>query len=108
LEKVAAKVDQVTPPGGLILSDEQTYFLTRRAPPSGMELADSHKLDFPPERAAPLHLVSETEVLRQMKTGRFATGVDCGKGHKVSEDDFQKLYRQKAEFDTCTVYWDFR
>jgi hypothetical protein len=108
LGTVAAKVDQVTPPGGLILSDEQTYFLTRRAPPSGMELADSHKLDFPPERAVPLHLISETEVLKQMKAGRFATGVDCGKGHKVSDEDFQKLYRQKAEFDTCTVYWDFR
>ncbi len=47
LQKVAAKVDQVTPPNGLILSDEQIYFLTRRPPPSGMELADSHKIDLP-------------------------------------------------------------
>ena len=108
LEKVAAKVDQVTPPGGLILSDEAIYFLTRRPPPSGMELADSHKLDFPPERAVPLHLVSETEELKQLKAGRFATAVDCGKGHKLSEENFQKLYRQKEEGDPCTVYWNFK
>jgi 4-amino-4-deoxy-L-arabinose transferase-like glycosyltransferase len=105
LEKVAAKVDQVTPPGALILSDEQIYFLTRRPPPSGMELADSHKLDLPPERAVPLHLVSAAEVLKQLIAGRFTTAVGCDKG-KLTEEDFQKVYRQKAEFDNCTVYWD--
>jgi hypothetical protein len=107
LEKVAAKVDQVTPFSEVVLSDEPIYFLTRRPPPSGMELADSHKLDLPPERAIPLHLVSELEELKELKAGRFATGVDCGKGHKLGEDDFEKVYRHKAEFDTCTVYWDF-
>jgi hypothetical protein len=106
LEKIAAKVDQVTPSGGVILSDEHIYFITRRPPPSGMELADSHKLDFPPERAIPLHLVSEAEELKQIKERRFATAVDCDKGHKVGEEDFRKVYRRKAEFDTCTVYWD--
>jgi hypothetical protein len=107
MEKVAAKVDQVTPSGGFVLSDEPIYFLTRRPPPSGMELADSHKLDLPLERAIPLHLVSESEELKELKAGRFATGVDCGKGHKLGEDDFEKVYRQKAEFGDCTVYWDF-
>jgi hypothetical protein len=107
LEKVAAKVDQVTAPDAVILSDEPIYFITRRPPPSGMELADSHKLDFPPERAIPLHLVSESEEIQQLKEGRFATGVDCDKGHKLGEEDFQKVYRQKFEFDTCTVYWDW-
>jgi 4-amino-4-deoxy-L-arabinose transferase-like glycosyltransferase len=106
LEKLATKVDQVTPPDGLLLSDEPIYFLTRRAPPSGMELADSHKLDFPPERAIPLHLISETEVKKQIAAGRFATAVDCDKGHKVGEDDFKPKYRHSEEFDTCTVYWD--
>jgi len=106
LEKVAAKVDQVTPPGAVVLSDEHVYFLTRRPPPPGMELADSHKLDFPPERAVPLHLVSEAEELKELNQKRFATAVDCDKGHKVGEDDFKKVYRQKAEFDSCTVYWD--
>ncbi len=64
LQKVAAKVDQVTPRDGALLSDEPIYFLTRRPPPHGMELADSHKLEFPPERAIPLNLVPESEVIR--------------------------------------------
>jgi hypothetical protein len=106
LEKIAAEVNQVTSPDGVLLSDEQIYFITRRTPPSGMELADSHKLDFPPEKAIPLHLVSEAEELKQIAARRFATAVDCDKGHKVGEDDFKKVYRQKAEYDTCTVYWD--
>lgn len=108
LEKIATKVDQVTPSGVPVLADEPIYFLTRRPPPSGMELADSHKLDFPPERAAPLHLVSESEILKQLKAGRYPTAVDCGKGHKLTEDSFKSLYRQKEETDTCDVYWDFK
>jgi hypothetical protein len=108
MEKIAAKADQVTAPGAVMLSDEQIYFITKRSPPSGMELADSHKLDFPPERAAPLHLVSENEELKQLKAKRFATVVDCDKGHKLSAEIFQKLYRRKFDFeeDNCTVYWD--
>ena len=45
-ERMAIKIDAVTPPDGMLLADEHVYFLTRRPPPSGMELADSHKLEF--------------------------------------------------------------
>jgi hypothetical protein len=108
LEKVAAKVDQVTAPGVPVLADEAIYFLTKRPPPSGMELADSHKLDLPPERAIPLHLMSEGEILKQLAAGRYPTAVDCGKGHKLTEDEFKKLYASKEEGDTCTVYWNLK
>ena len=50
-EKVAAKVNEVTRPGGLIYADEAVFFITKRRPPSGMEYADTHKL----------HLSSELE-----------------------------------------------
>ncbi len=108
LERIAAKVDQVTPPDAVILSDEPIYFLTRRSPPAGMELADSHKLDFPPASATPLHLVSESEEIRQIEAKRFATAVDCDKGHKLTEDIFKPLYRKKFDFEEedCTIYWD--
>lgn len=108
LEKVAAKADQVTPPNGVILSDEQVYFLTRRPPPSGMELADSHKLEFPPDRAIPLHLVPESEVLRQVKAGRFNTIVNCGKNDRLTDEDLAKLYASHQDFeDSCDIYWNF-
>jgi hypothetical protein len=109
LEKIAAKVDQVTPPNGVILSDEQFYFITRRPPPSGMELADSHKLEFPPERANPLHLVPESEVIKQVKAGRFNTVVNCDKNVKLTDEDLAKLYANHQDSDdTCNVYWNFR
>ncbi len=76
LEKVAAKVDQVTPPGAPVFADEAVYFLTKRPPPSGMELADSHKLDFPPDRAAPLHLISESEDPEAAGGGQIS---NCGR-----------------------------
>ena len=109
LEKIAAKADQVTPPNGVILSDEQVYFLTRRPPPSGMELADSHKLEFPPERAIPLHLVPESQVLAQVKAGRFNTVVNCDKNDRLTDEDLAKLYANHMDFDdSCNVYWNFR
>jgi hypothetical protein len=107
LEKIAAKVDQVTPANGLVLSDEQVYFITRRTPPSGMELADSHKLEFPPGRAIPLHLVPESEVIRQVKAGRFSTVVNCEKNEKLKDDELAKIYTKHTDFDNdCVVYWN--
>jgi len=108
LEHIAAKVDQVTPPNGVILSDEQVYFITHRAPPSGMELADSHKLEFPMARATALHLLPESEVIKQVKAGRFSTVVNCDKNYKLTDDDLLKLYKNHEEFyDTCNVFWNF-
>ena len=108
LEKIAAKVDRVTPPDGVILSDEQIYFITRRPPPSGMELADSHKLEFPPERATPLHLLPESEVIKQVKAGRFNTVVNCDKNAKLTDEDLGKLYANHTDSDeTCNIYWNF-
>ncbi len=108
LEQIAAKVDQVTPPNGVILSDEQVYFITRRPPPTGMELADSHKLEFPPDRASRLHLLPESEVIKQVKAGRFSTVVNCDKNYKLTDADLLRLYANHQEFfDTCNVFWNF-
>jgi hypothetical protein len=108
LEHIAAKVDQVTPANGVILSDEQVYFITRRPPPTGMELADSHKLEFPMDRATRLHILPESEVIKQVKAGRFSTVVNCDKNYKLTDADLLKLYANHEEFyDTCNVFWNF-
>jgi hypothetical protein len=72
-ERVARKVDEITPPGGALLADTQVYFLTRRRAPWGMELSDSHKLSFPPELNALFHLVPEAEMERHIRAGAFGT-----------------------------------
>ena len=48
LEKVAAKVKEVTPPGSALLADEATYFLTKREPPEGLAHLDAFKLTLQP------------------------------------------------------------
>ena len=48
LEKVADKVNQVTPPGAPLYVDEPTFYLSRRPLPDGMEFSHSHKLELSP------------------------------------------------------------
>lgn len=105
-EAIARKVDQVTPRGAPVLADEQVYFLTRRLPPSGMELEDSHKLNLPPEKAALLHIVSRPELDRRVRAGEFSTVQTCGDDPKMQALGLPKLYAKKAEIEDCAVYWD--
>jgi hypothetical protein len=107
-EQVARKVDEVTRPGGSLFADEQIYFLTRRRPPSGFELEDSHKLELlPANLARTLHIVSKSEVDRRVAAGVFDTVATF-----EDDDDVLKAwglsshYAHKAEFGDSTVYWD--
>jgi hypothetical protein len=103
--QVAAKVDQVTPRQGTVLADEHVYFLTRRTPPSGMELADSHKLTLPAPLAAQLHVIPHAELEKQIRSGRFDTVVACDEEEYGKSIDLDSLYPKKSEFERCTVFW---
>ena len=106
-DQIARQVAAVTPPGGMLFADEQIYFLTGRRPPSGFELADSHKLELlPRDVARALHIVPKSEVDRRVAAGVFDTVA-------TFEDDDDVLavwglvrhYAHKAEVGDCTVYW---
>jgi hypothetical protein len=105
LEPIARQVDQVTPPGAPILADEQIYFLTHRTPPTGMELNDSHKLDFPKDQAERLHVVSEAEVERRIEAGAYATVESCAE-YEGFDESAALVYRKKADVAGCKVYWE--
>jgi len=107
LEEIARKVDEVTPPGGMLFADEQIYFLTRRRPPSGFELADSHKLELlPPDLARRLHIVPKSEVDRRVAAGVFDTVATFEDDDDVlAKWGLARLYSHKAEVGECTVYW---
>lgn len=108
-EQVASKVDQVTPPNVPLLADEHVYFLTRRTPPSGMELRDSHKLELPAALAASMHIVTGSELDRQIKAGVFSTVETCTfSDEKIAALGLARLYAKKAEIEDCTVFWDRR
>jgi 4-amino-4-deoxy-L-arabinose transferase-like glycosyltransferase len=103
-EPIAQKVDQVIPRDAPLLADEQIYFLTRRKPPSGMELNDSHKLDFAATDMRALHLVSEDEVERRIRARAFAAVESCSE-YDAFDEAAAATYRQKVKIGTCTIYW---
>ena len=105
LEGVAKKVDQVTPPNGVIFADEQVFFLTRRPPTPGMELADSHKLEMPPALAAARHILPGSVLEKDVKAKCFDTIESCGTDDRVEDWGYAKIYKQKAEIEDCTVFW---
>ena len=106
VEEVASKVDEVTPPNARLLADENVYFVTRRPPPSGMELADSHRLEFPPDFARTMHIVSRADLDRRIKAGEFSTVEMCEGDEKYEALGLPRLYAQHFETDNCAVFWD--
>ncbi len=108
LEKVARKVDAVTPAQAPLLADEQVYFLTRRMPPPGNEYMDSHKLDLPDAKAAAMHVISMPKLKQEVTEGRFATVAICNDKDKVDGLGLPGRYRQQAEESDCSIFWDWK
>jgi hypothetical protein len=108
LEKIAKKVNEVTTPRQTLFADEAIYFLTRHAPPSGMEMKDSHKFNFPQAQLTQLHLIPETELDRQVRAGAFSTLETCEEQDYVEAHGYARPYARKAAFGECTVFWDKR
>ena len=108
VELIAAKVKQVTPPQAVLCADEPTYFVTRHVPPSGMELADSHKLDFPPAKAREMHVIPQAELDRQVKAGVFDAVEMSDDDERVESLGLAKLYAHEAQVEDYDVFWGKR
>jgi hypothetical protein len=106
LERVAAKVKQVTPKGAALLAPEQFYLLAQWPVPSGMEHDDAHKLQLGPAESARLHIVPSAEVDRQIKAGDYPTMVSCD-DDRTSEVAGWNVYAQKADYGECAVFWQW-
>lgn len=104
-EKIAKKVDEVTPKNGVIYADELVYFLLKRTPPSGMEFSYSHKLGLPPAEEKLYHLISEKELVAEVKAGRFDTVETCN-DDKIDEMHLDDVFAKKQDLKDCSVYWD--
>ena len=104
-DAVARKVVEVTPPQALLRADEHVFFMSQHRPPSGLELHDSHKLEFPPALNAQLHLMPGSELERRTKAGDFDTFQTCDDESDFPSLDLEHLYAHKATIDSCTVYW---
>ncbi|HLK48595.1 MAG TPA: hypothetical protein VKT49_10700 [Bryobacteraceae bacterium] len=108
MEAVARQVEAVTPrSASLLASEEHIYFLTRRPPPPGMEVEDSHGIPAPPADAALLHLVSRDQLRKQMEAGMFDTVEVCEEDpDRVHELGLEQIYARHAVILPCYIYWE--
>jgi hypothetical protein len=103
-QKIANKVAEVTPHNGVVFADELVYFLLRRTPPSGLEFSYSHKVDLPAAEQKLYHIISEKDLVAQVKAGRFDTFESCN-DDKVDEMHLDQVYAKKQDIKDCFVYW---
>jgi hypothetical protein len=82
------------------------YFLTRRRPPEGQEIADSHKMLLPPALASLLHIVPRVDAYRHIRSGYFQTVVMCDED-AIDQLDLANLFRHQQDFPAldCTLFW---
>jgi hypothetical protein len=106
-ERLAKKIDQVTPRNAPVLADEPIYFLTKRTPPPGYELYYTHELKLAPADAKLFHILYKTDVKKQVQAGAFATAFNCD-DDEIADYDLKNHFKQHAEMDDCTVFWDFK
>ena len=104
MEELAQRVSALTPPGGRLFADEMTYFLTRRTPPSGMEMENAHKFDFAPARLSLLHLMPQAQLDREVAQGLFSTLETCRDADYLAEHHYAAVYREKVEAGGCFVF----
>ena len=87
-----------------MFADEMTYFLTRRTPPSGMEMENAHKFDFAPARLSLLHLMPQAQLDREVAQGLFSTLETCRDADYLAEHHYAAVYREKVEAGGCFVF----
>lgn len=107
LEQQARKIDEVTPRGAPIFANEPMYFLTRRMPPSGLELTYSHKVDLGRETNALLHILPQAQMKSMVEGGNFATAYSCD-DDEIRDFGLEMIYAQRADIADCSIFWQRR
>jgi 4-amino-4-deoxy-L-arabinose transferase-like glycosyltransferase len=106
-ERLARKIDEVTPRNAALFADEPIYFLTRRTPPPGLELAYTHKIDLGPQENALFHIIPASELKRQVESGMFATSYSCDTD-EIKDYGFANLYNQRLDMEDCSIFWELK
>jgi hypothetical protein len=106
-DRLAKKINQVTPPDAPLFAEEPIYFAAKRLPPPGLELAYTHILKLPPSQEALLHIIGEDELKRQVQAGRFATAYSCD-DDDIESYGLKNLYRQHVDMEDCSIFWDLK
>jgi len=98
-------VDEVTPRGAPLWADEHIYFLTRRPPAEGTEVAYAEVIDLPAGLASKLHIVPLDELDRRAAAGMFGTVSTCEESEQIEELELPRLFLHSAAVGACHVFW---
>jgi len=101
---MAAKVKEVTPPGGMLYTDEAIYFLLKWTPPPGLEFSYSHELNFGPKKNAALHIIPLAELKKIAAAGTYDTMATCD-DDDIDTFKMRDLYENEVEAGGCNVFW---
>ena len=104
-QRLAKEIDEVTPRSALLFANEPIYFLTRRVPPPGFEMNDSHRVDLGTAENTLLRIVTISEVKRQVQSGIFATAYSCDEDD-ISDYGLPNLYNRRVDLEDCSIFWD--
>ena len=107
MERIAAKVNQVTPPGAPVFGDEPTFYLSRRPLPDGMEFSHAYKLELPPAQAKLLHILPQSRIDQMIGQKQFATVETC-EDDEIQRLKLDSLYSEHYADGTCTVFWHLK
>jgi hypothetical protein len=61
----------------------------------------------PVSQAAPLHILPAPELKRRAESGYYHTIAAC-KEDLIRDMGLNNLFRQKADVQSCTVFWDWK
>jgi hypothetical protein len=104
-EQLANKIAAITPPDALFFADEPIYFLLKRTPPPGLELAYTHRVHLQPADAALFHILSEADVRKLLRTRNFVSAYGCD-SDDISDYGLTDLYAKSETVEDCTIFWD--
>jgi hypothetical protein len=108
MEEVARKVSAVTRPDETLFADEAIYFLTRHAPPSGMEMRDSHKFKLSRAESALFHILPQAELDNMVKQGYVHTLETCEDDEFIKAHGYANVYVRSSKAADCTMFWDYK
>jgi len=98
-QEVMERADAITPPGGPMYVDgENLYFLSRWLPPAGLENTYGANNGIPPAIAAPMHIVSQSEIDAWLASGRFATAVLFEGDDRVDRLRLRQMYARSDAY----------
>ncbi len=106
VDDLARAVNEVTPAGEEVFSDDEfVYFASRRIPPTGLENPFSRDLQLPPALAASLHVVPQARLDGDLAAGRFATVVVEYDDPRVETFELPRRYLGRTRIGQIEIFW---